>query len=101
MRELRVEVGVARVEAERVTPPFFAPDEPLPMEAASEIVEPVGTSLTGSFTLSNLWRTAVARSAGTVARGAIWGLVITVGGVGLGMLSQVALARQLGTGGYG
>jgi O-antigen/teichoic acid export membrane protein len=53
------------------------------------------------LTVAGLWRAAVDRSSGTIARGAIWGLLTTAGGVVLGMLSQVALARQLDTAGYG
>lgn len=51
--------------------------------------------------LGRLWRAALDRSSGTITRGAIWGLLITGGGVVLGMLSQVVLAQQLGTAGYG
>ena len=58
-------------------------------------------SLSPPRSIGDLWRTSVKLSSGTIARGAIWGLLITGGGVGLGMLSQVALARQLGTAGFG
>jgi O-antigen/teichoic acid export membrane protein len=51
--------------------------------------------------IGDLWRMLAKLSTGTIARGAIWGLLITGGGVALGMLSQVALARQLGTAGFG
>lgn len=69
--------------------------------------EPVSTDVDGSVTLAaprtlgDLWRSTQKLSSGTIARGAIWGLLITGGGVALGMLSQVALARQLGTAGFG
>jgi O-antigen/teichoic acid export membrane protein len=51
--------------------------------------------------IGDLWRMIAKLSTGTIARGAIWGLLITGGGIALGMLSQVALARQLGTAGFG
>jgi O-antigen/teichoic acid export membrane protein len=69
-------------------------------EGSSELsvsAEPAATR----FTMASLWRAALDRSSGTIARGAIWGLLTTAGGVVLGMLSQVALARQLDTAGYG
>jgi hypothetical protein len=58
-------------------------------------------SLGAPRSIGDLWRMLAKLSTGTIARGAIWGLLITGGGVALGMLSQVALARQLGTAGFG
>jgi O-antigen/teichoic acid export membrane protein len=69
------------------------PESPQPTPSADD------RSSSGS--LGRLWRAALDRSAGTMARGAIWGLLITIGGLVLGMVSQVVLAQQLGTAGYG
>jgi O-antigen/teichoic acid export membrane protein len=76
------------------SPPGVA-EEPVTADAerAASLGEP--------RSIGDLWRMLAKLSAGTIARGAIWGLLITGGGVALGMLSQVALARQLGTAGFG
>lgn len=60
-----------------------------------------GAPLDAPRSVGDVWRMLAKLSRGTIARGAIWGLLITVGGMALGMLSQVALARQLGTAGFG
>ena len=60
-----------------------------------------GAPLDAPRSVGDVWRMLEKLSRGTIARGAIWGLLITVGGMALGMLSQVALARQLGTAGFG
>jgi len=51
--------------------------------------------------VGDVWGIIVKSSSGTIARGAMWGVLTTGGGVVLGMLSQIALARQLGTAGFG
>lgn len=76
------------------SPPGVAEDaEPMDADGAAPLAAP--------RSIGDLWRMITRFSSGTIARGAIWGLLITGGGVALGMLSQVALARQLGTAGFG
>lgn len=70
-------------------------EEPVPVETER------GVALDAPRSIGDLWRMLAKLSTGTIARGAIWGLLITGGGMALGMLSQVALARQLGTAGFG
>jgi O-antigen/teichoic acid export membrane protein len=76
------------------SPPGVA-DEPASIETDR------AAPLAAPRSIGDLWRMITRLSTGTIARGAIWGLLITGGGVALGMLSQVALARQLGTAGFG
>jgi O-antigen/teichoic acid export membrane protein len=83
-------------EVSHMSVPPQVSDEP--QLADSELSAEVGDS---TWSFERFWRFTLERSAGTIMRGAIWGLLITVGGVVLGMLSQVVLARQLGTAGYG